>query len=81
MLEEIGFIDVTIGPPVDTFEGAGGEKNARRFEVYGYPFLARKPWLRQRCRRATAAHAATSVGPLPLRDGSSLEIRDTCFRG
>jgi hypothetical protein len=43
MLEEIGFVGVTIGPPVDTFEGAGGEKNARRFEVYGYPFLAQKP--------------------------------------
>jgi hypothetical protein len=43
MLEEIGFVDVIIGAQVDTFEGAGGEKNARRFEVYGYPFLARKP--------------------------------------
>ena len=43
MLEEIGFVDVTIGPRVDTFQGAGGERNARRFEVYGYPFLARKP--------------------------------------
>jgi len=42
MLEEIGFIDVKVGKPVVTFEGAGGEKNARRFEVYGYPFLARK---------------------------------------
>ena len=35
--------DRQIGPPVDTFQGAGGERNARRFEVYGYPFLARKP--------------------------------------
>jgi hypothetical protein len=43
MLEEIGFVDVTIGSPIDTFEDAGGEKNARRFEVYGYPFFARKP--------------------------------------
>ena len=43
MLEEIGFVGVQIGPPVDTFRGAGGEKNARRFEVYGYAFLARKP--------------------------------------
>jgi arsenite methyltransferase len=34
---------VTIGPPVDTFGGAGGEANARAFEVNGYPFLARKP--------------------------------------
>jgi hypothetical protein len=43
MLEEIGFVDVLVGPPVDTFGGASGEKNARRFEVYGYSFLARKP--------------------------------------
>jgi arsenite methyltransferase len=43
MLEEIGFVGVQIGPPVDTFQGAGGEKNARRFKVYGYPFLAEKP--------------------------------------
>jgi hypothetical protein len=43
MLEEAGFVDVRIGSPVDTFQGASGEKNARRFEVYGYPFLARKP--------------------------------------
>jgi hypothetical protein len=43
MLEEAGFVDVKIGAPVDTFGGASGEKNARRFEVYGYPFLARKP--------------------------------------
>lgn len=43
MLKEIGFVDVQTGPPVDTFKGAGGEQKARLFEVYGYPFLARKP--------------------------------------
>jgi hypothetical protein len=43
MLEDLGFVKVQIGSPIDTFQGAGGEKNARRFEVYGYPFLARKP--------------------------------------
>lgn len=43
MLEEVGFVDVKIGPPVDTFGGAAGEGKARRFEVYGYTFLARKP--------------------------------------
>lgn len=43
MLEEVGFRDVRIGAGCDTFGDAGGEKNARRFEVYGYPFLARKP--------------------------------------
>jgi len=42
MMEEIGFVDVVVGPSVDTFQGAGGEKNARRFDVYGYPFMARK---------------------------------------
>jgi hypothetical protein len=43
MLEESGFVDVQIGPRVDTFADAPGEKNARAYEVYGYPFLARKP--------------------------------------
>jgi hypothetical protein len=43
MLEEIGFVEVQVGPPADTFGGASGEKNARRFAVYGYPFLATKP--------------------------------------
>jgi hypothetical protein len=43
MLEEIGFLDVKIGPPVDTFKGAAGEDKARLFEVFGYAFLARKP--------------------------------------
>ena len=42
MKEEIGFVDVQVGAPADTFGGAGGEKNARKFEVYGYPFMARK---------------------------------------
>jgi len=43
MLEDVGFVDVVIGPRVDTFGGAPGEHNARAFEVYGYAFLARKP--------------------------------------
>jgi hypothetical protein len=43
MLEDSGFVDVRIGQPVDTFKGAGGEEKARKFEVYGYSFLARKP--------------------------------------
>jgi hypothetical protein len=34
---------VQISEPVDTFLGAGGEANARSFEVLGYSFLARKP--------------------------------------
>ncbi len=43
MLKEAGFIEIEIGAPVDTFGGAKGEKNARTFEVSGYPFLAWKP--------------------------------------
>lgn len=43
MLEDSGFSNVVIGPAVDTFGGAGGEKNARVFGVYGYAFLAEKP--------------------------------------
>lgn len=43
MMEDSGFVDVRIGPPVDTFGGASGEKNARAFDVSGYAFLARKP--------------------------------------
>ena len=43
MLEESGFVDIKIGPSWDTFGGASGERKARMFEVYGYPFIARKP--------------------------------------
>jgi hypothetical protein len=43
MLEDVGFVDIQIGPAADTFGGAAGEHNARAYEVYGYAFLARKP--------------------------------------
>ena len=43
MLTETGFVDIEIGPAVDTFGGAEGEEKARAFEVYGYAFLAVKP--------------------------------------
>jgi hypothetical protein len=43
MIEEAGFVDVSIGGKVDTFAGATGETNARAYDVYGYSFLARKP--------------------------------------
>jgi hypothetical protein len=43
MLQDTGFVDVTVGEPVDTFGGAAGEDKARAFEVYGYAFLARRP--------------------------------------
>jgi hypothetical protein len=42
-LEESEFVQVNIGPPVDTFGGAGGESEARLFEVFGYAFFALKP--------------------------------------
>ena len=43
MMEDIGFADIEIGPPVDTFGDANGEKNARAFEVFGYALRAVKP--------------------------------------
>jgi arsenite methyltransferase len=43
LVRDAGFTRVEVGPPIDTFGGAGGEANARRFEVFGHPFLAHKP--------------------------------------
>jgi hypothetical protein len=43
MLEDTGFVDVQVGPPVDTFSGTKGETNARAYDVFGYAFAARKP--------------------------------------
>jgi hypothetical protein len=43
MLQDSGFTDLAIGEAVDTFGGAKGEDKARAFEVYGYPFMARRP--------------------------------------
>ena len=42
MLEQAGFDSVRTGEPVDTFAGAGGEPNARTYEVYGFAFRARR---------------------------------------
>jgi arsenite methyltransferase len=42
-MRDTGFDQVKAGPPVDTFAGARGEANARRFDVFGHPFLAHKP--------------------------------------
>jgi SAM-dependent methyltransferase len=41
-VRDAGFAAIEVGPPVDTFGGARGEANARRFEVFGHPFLAHK---------------------------------------
>lgn len=43
LLQAAGFVGVEVGPPVDTFGGAPGERNARSFEVHGYAFFARRP--------------------------------------
>ncbi len=43
MLTDVGFEDVIVGGPIDTFGGATGEANARAFDVHGYPFRARRP--------------------------------------
>jgi hypothetical protein len=43
MLDEIGFLDVRTGEPVDTFGGSEGEEKARAYEVFGYSVLARNP--------------------------------------
>jgi arsenite methyltransferase len=43
VVRDAGFAGVEVGPSVDTFGGARGEPNARRFEVFGHPFLGHKP--------------------------------------
>lgn len=43
VLEDVGFIDVQVGPAADTFGGAGGEGEARAYEVDGDALLAREP--------------------------------------
>jgi len=42
-MAEIGFVDIQISSPYDTFGEARGEKKARAFSVYGYTFMGRKP--------------------------------------
>jgi SAM-dependent methyltransferase len=43
LLEQAGFAEITVGPPVDAFGGSGGEQNARAYDVYAHVFLATKP--------------------------------------
>lgn len=43
LLSDVGFIDCQVGPPVDTFQGAAGEPNARAYQVVAHTFLAHKP--------------------------------------
>ena len=44
MLTDSGFTNVEIGDAVDTFSGAKGEDKARAYEVYGYTFMAHRPY-------------------------------------
>jgi hypothetical protein len=53
MVEDSGFVDVHIGPPIDTFGGAKGEPNARKFET--------PSWLASR-KQNIAASSGTSHG-------------------
>jgi arsenite methyltransferase len=43
LMREAGFVDIEVGPAVDTFGGARGEKNARAYDVVAHAFLAHKP--------------------------------------
>lgn len=43
LIEDAGFADLSVGLPTDTFGGAPGERNARRFGVHGHTFRARRP--------------------------------------
>jgi arsenite methyltransferase len=43
LITDAGFTNVSVGLATDTFGGAPGESNARRFEVHGHTFRARKP--------------------------------------
>lgn len=55
MIADAGFVDIAIGSAVDAFGGAGGEPNARAFDVYGYAFIGRKP-------EGSAQHGARPLG-------------------
>jgi hypothetical protein len=43
LLTDVGFSNIVIGEPCDTFSGANGEENARDYDVFGYAFMAIKP--------------------------------------
>jgi len=42
VISAVGFLDLDFGPRVDTYAGASGEKSARSFGTWGYPFRAHK---------------------------------------
>jgi len=43
LLRDAGFVDLEVGPAIDTFGGARGERNARAFDVVAHTFLAHRP--------------------------------------
>jgi SAM-dependent methyltransferase len=43
VIADAGFTDLKIGPAVDAFAGAPGERNARHYGVLAHAFYARKP--------------------------------------
>jgi arsenite methyltransferase len=43
LMREAGFVDLEVGPAVDTFCGARGEANARAYDVVAHAFLAHRP--------------------------------------
>jgi arsenite methyltransferase len=43
LMRETGFVDLGVGPALDTFGGARGEKNARAYDVVAHAFLAHRP--------------------------------------
>lgn len=42
-MRDAGFVDLAVGPAVDTFGGARGERNARAYDVMAHAFLGHKP--------------------------------------
>jgi SAM-dependent methyltransferase len=43
LMRDAGLVDLEVGPAVDTFGGARGEKSARAYDVVAHAFLARRP--------------------------------------
>jgi hypothetical protein len=75
MLEQSGFVDIQIGPPVDTFGGADGESKARLFEVFGYAFLAHKLGARSLLGRAFSYPCVPKAGAPPGIRAALAEVR------
>jgi len=77
MLEQTGFVDIRIGPAVDTFGGAGGEIKARLFGVYGYAFMAHKGEIGEAGRAISFRSRAQS----PIGNHGRCSAANTCRVG